>query len=260
VLRFARLGKTAALMPLSAQQRLGRSEDVVAFDPYYQRRKHFRGLPLEPLLVQAFGEPVAALRQRDFVLRARDGYAVPLSGSRLLEGGAYLAYADVEVPGWEPIGPQRANPGPFYLVWSRPDQAELATHPRPWQLASVEIVDGDQLYRAATPTGVAADSPAARGSALFRARCIACHAINRAGGRVGPDLNVPQNILEYRPREQVRAYIRDPRTFRYGNMPPHRDLSEAQLDELLRYFEVMRGQKSDPEAGQRQHEGERGPA
>ena len=170
-------------------------------------------------------------------------------GESLLEGGAYLAFADAE--GWQPIGPQAADPRPFYLIWKHPTQRELSSHPRPFQLVSIERIDAAAVARQfpdAAPR-VAADTPAARGFALFRARCIACHAMNRDGGRIGPDLNVPQSITEYRPAAQIRAYIREPRTFRYGNMPSHRDLSDVQLDELLAYFEVMRSQKHDPAAG-----------
>lgn len=247
-LRFVRLGRAVAVLDLSALLQAAPERVVAGEDPYYERPKRFRALPLEPILVAAFAEDVASLRQKDFVLRARDGYAVPLSGARLCEGGAHIAIADAELPDWEPIGPQRANPGPFYLIWARPEQGHLATHPRPWQLASIEIVDGEQLFPHALPRGVAADSAAARGAHLFRARCIACHAMNRDGGHVGPDLNVPQNITEYRPPAQIRAYIREPRTFRYGNMPSHRELSEAQLDDLMSYFVTMRAQKHDPEA------------
>jgi len=44
--------------------------------------------------------------------------------------------------------------------------------------------------------------------------------MNREGGRVGPELNVPQSIVEYRPEAQIKAYIRNPLQFRYGHMPP----------------------------------------
>ena len=87
-LRFVRLGATVATLELPALLRLAAATEVAGLDPYYERRKRFQALPLEPLLTAVFGETVTALRQRDFVLRARDGYAVPLPGSRLLEGGA----------------------------------------------------------------------------------------------------------------------------------------------------------------------------
>jgi mono/diheme cytochrome c family protein len=235
-------------LALPALQQLAPTTDVVGLDPYYQHQKHFRALPLEPLLVGGFAEELAALQKRDFLLRARDGYAVPMSGATLLTGGAHLAFADAEITDWEPIGPRRANPGPFYLVWSRPEQGCLTTHPRPWQLASIEIVEAATLYTHATPRGVSTESPAGRGASLFRGHCISCHAINRDGGRVGPDLNVPQSIVEYRPRAQILAYIRDPRSFRYGNMPAHPELTDAQLADLMEYFVVMSTQKYDPEA------------
>ena len=69
--------------------------------------------------------------------------------------------------------------------------------------------------------------------------------MNREGGRVGPELNVPQSIVEYRPEAQIRAYIRDPKTFRYGNMPAHPSLTDADLDDLISYFKAMKAQKHD---------------
>ena len=75
------------------------------------------------------------------------------------------------------------------------------------------------------------------------------HAINGEGGKVGPDLNIPQSIVEYRPIEQVKAYIRNPAVFRYGNMPSHEYLSPQDLDALIAYFQVMKTQKHDPGGG-----------
>ena len=65
-------------------------------------------------------------------------------------------------------------------------------------------------------------------------------------GRVGPDLNVPRSIVEYRPTEQIRAYVRDPGSFRHTSMPAHHHLSDVDLDGLLAYFHAMSQRKHDP--------------
>ncbi len=57
---------------------------------------------------------------------------------------------------------------------------------------------------------------------------------------------MPRSIVEYRPIEQIKAYIRDPGTFRYTSMPAHPDLSPEDLDALIAYFEVMKTLKHDP--------------
>jgi mono/diheme cytochrome c family protein len=226
------------------------SEEIVNCDGYYRRVKRFRAFAIEAVLAQGFrDENVGTLSERPWVLRARDGYTVPLSGQRLLEGGAYIAFADAEHPGrWDPIGPQRADPAPFYLVWRDSTQCDLETHPRPWQLAVLEIARYESVFPHSVPHGVEPSSGPYRGFQRFASLCIRCHAINREGGRVGPELNVPQNITEYRPGAQIRAYIRNPLTFRYGNMPAHPTLDDAALDDLLAYLTHMRDEKHDPDA------------
>lgn len=246
-LAFVRDGKPLRAWTRAALEAAVPPETWTAFDPYYNKPKTYRALPLAAVLEKGFGAPAAELVKHDFVLRARDGYTVPLPGAKLFEKGGYLAVADVEVPGWEPIGQGRANPGPYYLVWREPPQHSLDTHPRPWQLATIEIAPFEATFPHTAPKGAAPDAPAARGFRIFRERCITCHAINREGGRVGPDLNVPQSIVEYRPEAQIKAYIKDPRTFRYSNMPAH-PFGDDELDALLAYFRAMKDQKHDPDA------------
>jgi len=198
------------------------------------------------VLREGFGVDPSTLASSELVLRARDGYTVPITGARLLEDGAYLALADVDAPGWEPIGPQHANPGPLYLVWRGASQQSLETHPRPWQLAEIAIARFEAVFPHTVPAGEPEGGPAMRGFSIFRGECIRCHAINREGGRTGPELNVPQSIVEYRPAAQIRAYVQNPLAFRYGNMPPHPGLGDAELDALIAYFTAMKTRKHDP--------------
>lgn len=243
-LRFVREGKVLRTLTKGELSAAIRAETITEADPYYGRSKTFRALPLAAVLAQGFQG--VELAQEELFVRARDGYAVPVTGALLLERGGYVAIEDVEVPGWEPIGPQRAHPGPFYVVWREPGQAD-ERYPRVWQLAEFEVARFETLYPHVTPPGLPADAPAMQGLRLFREQCIRCHAVNREGGRVGPDLNVPQSIVEYRPEAQIRAYIVNPLQFRYGAMPAHPHLREADLDALLSYFHAMKDHKHDPE-------------
>ncbi len=245
-LTFVREGKPVRDVTIGDLLRDVPAETFTAYDPYYNREKTFRAVPLAAVVKKGFEGADAGLAAQEFVLRARDGYTVPLRGNKVFEAGAYIAFADVDAPGWEPIGPQRANPGPFYVVWRGKDQQDLETHPRPWQLAAIEIARFEDLFPHTAPKGEPEGSGATRGFAIFKEQCVHCHAVNREGGRVGPELNVPKSIVEYRPVDQIKAYIKDPMTFRYGNMPAHPSLKDGDLDDLVSYFSAMKTRKNDP--------------
>jgi mono/diheme cytochrome c family protein len=249
-LAFGGQGRAARELDLAALLAAIPSETVVQYDPYYNREKRYRALPFARVLERGF-EGVADLARQEFVLRALDGYTVPMRGAKAFEPGAYLAYEDLDAPGWEPIGQQRANPGPLYLVWAGKEQTVLETHPRPYQLASIDLARFEDVFPKTVPKGVAEGDPAWRGFAIFRDQCVHCHAINRQGGRVGPELNVPRSIVEYRPVDQIKAYIQNPLAFRYSTMPAHSSFGDAELDGLVAYFSAMKDRKQDDEKSQK---------
>jgi mono/diheme cytochrome c family protein len=255
VLRFVRDGDVIGQTDLRTLRAHCGVERVRVNDPYYGAPKEFLACPLAAILRDGFGETAETLAVRDFFLHALDGYVKPASGAQLTTAGGYLAFADAELsdssadpfqPAWQPIDRRQVDPGPYYLVWTNVPADEAEQWPWPYQLARIEIASVERQYPRTVPTGVPSGSPAALGYALFGKQCISCHAMNGQGGRVGPDLNVPRSIVEYRPRDQIMAFIRNPESFRYTSMPAHLHLSDAQLAAIVAYFDVMQHQKYDP--------------
>lgn len=242
-LEFVSEGGLSKTLSVTAYARAHTPRIVTIDDPNHHHRKSYLALPLLPLLVEGFGISTEEMHSRKIIMEALDGYASPVSGEVLTRAGAFLAIDDIGYDGWEPIGDKRADPAPLYVVWHGEDRSP-ERFPWPWALTRVRIAElGDEYEAVELPAR--ASARARRGHELFLARCIRCHAINRAGGRVGPELNVPRNITEYRPASQIIAFIRDPQSFRYSAMPANPDLTDRQLGDLLAYLRAMKNRKID---------------
>ncbi len=148
------------------------------------------------------------------------------------KGGSYLAVRDLAVPAWEPIGPQRANPAPVLprVGGGRSDHAGDAPAPlaarRRWRWPASRRSSPTRCRpawrRGRPPRGASRCSGASA--------CAATPSTAR-GASVGPELNVPQSVVEYRPEADICAPTSsNPLTFRYGAMPAHPHLTEAELD------------------------------
>src|SRR5579859_5100129 len=122
-LKFLRSGKF--VQELSLREMLKKIEPKTErfFDPRYGKEKVYRCLPIKEVMKLAYGSQWQKSEQSEAILTAMDGYASVSSADKLNEDGGCLAFADVEVPGWELVGRKRVNPGPFYLSWVGPAQS-----------------------------------------------------------------------------------------------------------------------------------------
>jgi cytochrome c oxidase subunit 2 len=99
------------------------------------------------------------------------------------------------------------------------------------------------------PALVPAAPDARRGAELFtRGPCALCHSVvgTEASGSAGPDLthlaNRPYLAAGALPNSplNLRAWLRDPQTFKPGVQMPATGLREDQLDDLVAYLETLR--------------------
>ena len=204
-------------------------------DPRYGKKKSYRCLPMSEVMDVAYGPAWRSSPYTEAVLTAHDGYDSVSSAAKLGEPGGCLAVADNDFPGWEPVGRERASPGPFYLTWSGKEQSTENDYPWPYQLVSIDLVKFEDRFPGVPPKAPVG-SPAWRGFEIFKGQCLRCHAINQDGGKVGPDLNAPQSVTAYRSKKWIKDYIRQPSKFRHTQMPDNLHLTDRNLEDLYQYL------------------------
>lgn len=225
-----------------------RTIDVPA-DVAYARPMRYRAIPLADLLGAI--DPDIRLQ---FV--ALDGFVAELRAAALLSrdgARAWLAIEDPATP-WPALGHgKEGSAGPFYLVWTDPARGGIVPEQWPYQVGTIRRVDAIAArYPMLAPAkNLPTGHPARRGFAQFHTHCLACHTLNRQGdARLGPDLNVPRNPLEYFGEATLRAYVRDPQSLRYwpqARMPAFTPqiLPDAALDDVIAYLRHMSTRKVD---------------
>ncbi len=242
-LSFRRDGREVASLSVAELEKKVAPASVTYDDPFYAHKKTLRCFPIEKLMDAVYGAGWRDEEHSEASLIALDGYASQVSSAKLAEKGGCVAFEDPErAPGWEPIGHKKADPGPFYLFWTEPGQTTENAYPWPWQLAAIDLIKFEKAYPEVVPRGAAKDSAAYRGYLTFRARCMRCHAINQEGGKVGPDLNAPMSVVQYRTKKWLKSWILQPSKYRYTQMPDHLDLKDAELDDLYEYFKLKSAQ------------------
>lgn len=241
-LRFQVSGQDVAELTLTRLREQAPPYKATFFDPHYGKTMTYDCLPMARVMEAAYGPGWKTLPQTEAVLTAMDGYASVAKAEKLGEPGGCLAFAER----WEPVGRKQADPGPFYLTWSGEQQSAANEYPWPWQLTTINLVAFEERFPEVVPRGQTAGSPAHRGYLLFRGQCMRCHSINQQGGKIGPDLNAPRSVVDYRPKKQLLAFIRKPSDFRYSEMPDHPHLTDGDLEDLWSYLKVKSRQ---PEKG-----------
>ncbi len=243
-LTFDADGKTTAFQLRDLQKRLVAYE-VTLFNPLYKRTLTYRAFKFSDA-VRLGKIDLSKVKQISFI--ARDGYEAVLNRSVLDRfPEPWLAFEELNTRHGETFtlaseGKEMVDPGPFYLLWQQPDSYRIF----PWPYAVTQITLNtrhDPYFEIQPKHNVTARVK--QGFDVFKTRCVACHSINLVGGAIGPELNIPKNITEYRTMSFLKAWIKDPTSFRArSRMANFGTVTDKQIDDVLAYIQYMKNYKA----------------
>lgn len=231
-------GKTQSYSLQELRQKLPLAH-VTNLDPVYKKKKTFLGFPLKRI-IEMVGPIATDLDELSFT--AKDGYSPSFALKEALMENGVIAF------NLEPAiqNGKKLDLNPFYLVWER-DEKVPEHFPRPYQLVKIEIMKFSDKFKELFPKEISDDDAAKGGFKIFRDYCFRCHSVNGIGGTLGPELNSPNNALEYWHKDKLKSFIKNPSAFRANSkMPMVPDLKDKDIDLILKYLDVMKSHKNAP--------------
>ncbi len=222
----------------------------VANDPVFHSAKSYKAIPLIEILEKYTKIKTLDIKQTQIVFECEDGYNPSMDLEKVLSRKAFLAVADADAPkgtDWTTIkkGSQEKVIAPFYVVYTNvsPEERDFKW---PYNLVKISLVESAKEFAAVYPKH---DDTMVKGYGLFQHNCMTCHALNKVGGKMGPELNYPKNVTEYwRSDADIKAFIKNPASFRNEcKMPAIDHLTDKEIDEVIRYLGYMAKNKISSE-------------
>lgn len=235
---------------LVALQKEGKLKNTVVVtvneDPVYHRTKHYNAVALPELLTTHTAIKSLDTEKYQIIFECEDGYKPMMPLQKFLSVKSFIAVSDIDAPKgklWSKIikDGQEKKAAPFYLIYEEvsPEDNDFKW---PYNIIKIHLVPDSGNISSLFPNE---DNKAQVGFELFKKNCITCHAINKIGGTMGPELNYPKSVTEYWKEQQLKDFILDPASFRNGvKMPKIAELNQKEIDEIIIYLHYMREHKS----------------
>ena len=240
---------TINLTDLKAKGLIPKTEKIIiADDPVYHSPKTYNCVPLKDFLEKFSKVKTLDPNKTQLVFECEDGYNPSMSLAKVFSRKAFLAVSDVDAPkgqDWITIvkDGHEKSAAPFYVVYQDVTSKEHEFK-WPYNLVRMRLVPVSEEEKAIFPHG---DETMVKGYDLFRINCLLCHAINKVGGKMGPELNYPKSITEYWHVEDIKAFIKNPKAYRNDcKMPAVSYLKDQEIDEIVKYLQYMKGKSGLP--------------
>ena len=216
-------------------------------DPVYHGIKHYNAVPLSELLAKYTNIKSLESAKYQIVFECADGYKPMMPLRQFLYVKSYIAVSDTDAPKGKPWitiikNGQKTNPAPFYLIYENVSVKD-ENFKWPYNILKIHIVPNNKNVELLFPKE---GKKAQLGFELFKKNCISCHAINKVGGTMGPELNYPKSVTEYWDQKQLKAFIKNPASFRNGvKMPTLNNLTAKDIESIVAYLNYMTSHKKE---------------
>jgi len=214
----------------------------VTYDHYFKTSKEYKGYDIKQIIASIIKSVNFDTTKCLVVFECKDGYKPAMDISKVFgQINGYIVYKnenEINHTSWPDSLNEKFKP--YYIVWDNVKK-EDDTFMWPFGLIGLRLVKMDIEFKEIYPSK---DLSLINGFTLFRNNCMKCHSINKVGGTIGPELNIPRNITEYWKVKDIISFAKDPRSYRINSsMPPIINLSELDLNEIVKYLKYMKGNK-----------------
>jgi cytochrome c2 len=208
-------------------------------DPVYHKNKRFNALPLKDILEKYSSINRMNANDLKVVFECEDGYKPEMPLEILLSAKSFLALSDVDAPKgreWEILvkNGQESKIEPFYVVYEGVSGDDVS-YKWPYNLVKIHLAPLHENDEALKPKNKSTLS----GYEIFKNRCQTCHAINKIGGKMGPELNYPKSVTEYWKTDDLKAFIQNPASYRNNVKMPTLGIKPEEANEIVKYLSYM---------------------
>ena len=212
---------------------------MVKLDPVYHKNKRFNALPLKDILEKYSSINRMNANDLKVVFECEDGYKPEMPLEILLSAKAFLAVSDVDAPkgrDWEILlkNGQESKMEPFYVVYEDVSGDDVS-YKWPYNLVKIHLAPLHENDEALKPK----NKSTLAGYEIFKNRCQTCHAINKIGGKMGPELNYPKSVTEYWKTDDLKAFIQNPASYRNNVKMPTLGIKPEEANEIVKYLSYM---------------------